>query len=169
MSDHYEDIVLNYLRADRALFTNPQCLIQIEDGDAPKKGTSWYCDALTISFRTPNSVFLCEVSYSETLAALCTRLTQWSNSWNDIKTALHTWSKVNSDWPVRPWLFVPERCVERLVKHLRSLERADLPALRPLITPLEMTVPWAGYKTWDRRDEDLIEKTKRHVPIDMQT
>lgn len=167
MSDHYEDVVINYLRADRALFINTQCFIQIEDGNAPKKGTSWYCDALTVDLRS-SSVFLCEVSYSETLAALCTRLTQWSGAWNAIRSSLVTHSKVHPQWSVRPWLFVPEKCVDRLVKYLRGLEGADRPALRPLLTPLEMTVPWAGYKTWDRQAEDVEQKKKKGVPEDMR-
>ncbi len=69
--DYYESVVIDYLRADRALFVNTECCIQIDAGHNPDKGTHWYCDAVVADFRT-QSVFLCEISYSATLAVLLT-------------------------------------------------------------------------------------------------
>ncbi|WP_223670515.1 hypothetical protein [Xanthomonas citri] len=33
--DHFEGVVLDYLRADRALFVNSQCCIQLNEGANP--------------------------------------------------------------------------------------------------------------------------------------
>jgi hypothetical protein len=66
VSDYYEGIVAEYLRASRKCFINPQYLIQLEPGDMPKKGTSWYCDLLAVDFAAKR-VLLCEVSFSRTL------------------------------------------------------------------------------------------------------
>jgi hypothetical protein len=40
--DYYEGVVAEYLRANRAVFLNTECLIQIEAGDVPSKGASWF-------------------------------------------------------------------------------------------------------------------------------
>ncbi len=33
--DYYEGVVIDYLRADRAVFVNTECCIQIKEGPAP--------------------------------------------------------------------------------------------------------------------------------------
>jgi len=44
--DYYESIVVNYLRADRALFVNTECCVQLNQSDNPDgSGPHWYCDA----------------------------------------------------------------------------------------------------------------------------
>ena len=50
--DHFESVVLEYLRADRALFVNSQCCIQLNPGANPDTGgPHWYCDAVAVSLR----------------------------------------------------------------------------------------------------------------------
>jgi len=58
--DYYQGVVIEYLRANRARFVNTECLIQLEAGDNPDRGTHWYCDAVTIDLRE-SAVFLCEI------------------------------------------------------------------------------------------------------------
>ncbi|SYZ56809.1 hypothetical protein CPBF367_34790 [Xanthomonas arboricola pv. juglandis] len=50
--DHFEGVVLDYLRADRALFVNSQCCIQLNEGANPDtRGPHWYYDAVAVSFK----------------------------------------------------------------------------------------------------------------------
>jgi hypothetical protein len=66
-------------------------------------------------------IFLCEISYSSQLADLAKRLRQWHENWQDVWHALARDSHVPSDWPVRPWLFVPEGQIDLLVKRLQTV------------------------------------------------
>ena len=59
---YYQDIVTEYLRADRAMFVNAEYLIQLDQTDVTSKGTTWYCDVVAVSFRE-KKVYLCEVTY----------------------------------------------------------------------------------------------------------
>jgi hypothetical protein len=77
----------DYLRADRALFVNTECCIQISPGHNPDKDTHWYCDAVVADFRS-ETVFLCEISYSVQLTALIKRLKSWHDNWDGIRNAL---------------------------------------------------------------------------------
>ena len=66
--DYYESIAVNYLRADRALFVNTECCVQLNQSDNPDgSGPHWYCDAVVCDFRK-SGIFLCEISYSAQLA-----------------------------------------------------------------------------------------------------
>ena len=50
--DFFENVVIEYLRADRSLFVNAQCCIQINQGYNPDTtGSHWYCDAVVADFR----------------------------------------------------------------------------------------------------------------------
>jgi hypothetical protein len=63
--DYFQGVVTEYLRADRAVFVNTECCIQLNPLDNPdKSGPHWYCDAVAVNFRD-SKVFLCEVSYSK--------------------------------------------------------------------------------------------------------
>ncbi len=150
--DYYESVVMDYLRADRALFANTECCIQIDAGHNPDKGTHWYCDAVVADFRT-QSVFLCEISYSTTLAVLLKRLKTWNDNWDKVGAALARESALPKDWLVRlrPWLFVPTKYVSTLVTGLSRIGNGS-PKFTPRITPLEMVQPWC-YCSWDRVGE----------------
>ena len=60
--DYYQGIVIDYLRADRAVFVNTECCIQLNESDNPAQ-PHWYCDAVAVDFRC-RRIFLCEISYS---------------------------------------------------------------------------------------------------------
>lgn len=158
--DYYQGVVIEYLRADRATFVNTECCIQINEGPNPDiNGPHWFCDAVAIEFRcvdggeTPR-VFLCEVSYSAQLPSLVKRLRSWHEHWDGLQGALVRESKLPGDWPVRPWIFVPEGLVTILVKRLCQIA-GSIEALKfgaPRITTLEMVQPWL-YRSWDRVGE----------------
>lgn len=134
--DYYESVVIDYLRADRALFVNTECCIQITPGHSSNKGTFWYCDAVVADLRS-KTVLLCEISYSLTLATLIKRLQSWSANWDGMRSALERDSCLPKDWlsRLRPWLFVPERCIPSLLKGLSRIGR-ESPVSTPRITPV---------------------------------
>jgi hypothetical protein len=144
---YYQEIVSEYLRADRATFINPEFCLQLNGAEKePIKGSSWYVDLVAINLKE-RTTFLCEVSYSQTLSALLKRLHSWSEHWTGIVAALNRDTGTTlPDWEVRPWIFIPEVLVTRFV------EKAPKLPVVPRITTLEMTQPWQ-YCTWDRRGE----------------
>ena len=162
---HYQEIVVEYLRADRSIFMNHEFTIQLEEGTArSQKGASWISDVVAVDFRN-NSVFLCEDSYSQTLSALIKRLKSWSDNWPSIVRALRRDSCVPDDFMVRPWVFIPASLIGLFVKKFRDCH-AEFEKKAPLITPLEMTVPWE-HSTWNRCGEKS--KSPYPIPLDMQT
>jgi hypothetical protein len=109
--NYYESVVIDYLRADRAVFVNTECCIQKNQADNPDaSGPHWYCDAVAVDFRS-KKIFLCEVSYSTQLVNLVKRLKGWHENWDDVRKALVRDCFLPESWPVRPWLFVPETFV----------------------------------------------------------
>lgn len=159
--DYYQNVVIDYLRADRAVFVNTECCIQISPGSDPPKGTLWYCDAVAADFRS-GTVFLCEITYSVQLAALVRKLKTWHDNWKEIRDALADYSSLPTharegfpkSWALRPWLFVPEDgdCLNILRKKLEQMRNGQPLAFTPRITPLEMVQPWR-YCNWDRKGE----------------
>jgi|SRR5579863_2955137 len=152
--DYYQGIVAEYLAANRATFVNPECLIQLEPGDAPAKHRHWYCDVLAIE-PGKERAWLCEVTFSTTLAALVGRLRAWSTHWPEIRIALARDSAIPLTWQVKPRLFIPAVRRSLLDAKLRTLAgsaESEMPT--PEIKHLEDIVPWK-YRTWDRRDEDV--------------
>lgn len=154
-TSNYEDIVIEYLRADRALFVNTECCIELYASPNPDtSGPHWYCDAVVADFRNA-AVFLCEVTFANPPQSLHKRLADWTANWPGVCAALARDSHLPGDWPVRPWLFVPEEQVEWIVQRVRKLQRdagsgEQLP--EPRITPLELVQPWK-YKSWNREGE----------------
>jgi len=113
--DYYQGVVIDYLRADRAIFVNPETCIQIDDGPRPERGgTHWFCDAAAIDLRH-EVVFLCEITYAKELGKLVKGLREWGQSWDSVCAALVRDCEVRSHWPVRPWLFVPKDSIEGLI------------------------------------------------------
>jgi hypothetical protein len=142
--DYFEGVVTDYLSADRAMFVNPQCLIQISAGDTPKKGEYWYCDILAVNFRESRA-YLCEVTLSRSLAALDKRLREWSANWPLIRDALKRDNLIPTDWDVRPWVFVPkdqEKLAERKLSQLHNPNSGREQMPEPLVTFLEDVTPW---------------------------
>jgi hypothetical protein len=164
--NYYESVVVDYLRADRSLFVNTECCIQLIEADNPDTlgpHSHWYCDAVVADFER-SSVFLCEITYSATLQALLTRLRAWNENWRTVLDALVRDSHLPSKWPVRPWLFVPEGSVELLLKGLKKISGDNKLNFEPKITPLEMVQPWE-YRSWNRTCE---EKKPDCIPLEMQ-
>ena len=90
--DYYESVVIDYLRADRALFVNTECCIQLNESDNPdNSGPHWYCDAVVCDLRS-ECVFLVEISYSANLGGwengLIKRLRGWNENWLGVRAAL---------------------------------------------------------------------------------
>jgi hypothetical protein len=155
MGDYYQGVVYDYLRADRSVFINTECTIQIEPGDQPPKGKSWICDAIAADFKS-GTVFLCEVTYSETLQALLKRLSAWNEHWDEIRQALidKKYNKLPANWQVRPWLFIPEGFKAKLNQGLEKIkETSGQLRFEPRITSLEEVQPWK-YRIWSRMRED---------------
>lgn len=149
----YESAVTDYLRSDRASFVNTQCCIQLNQADNPdNSGPHWYCDAVVADFRT-KCIFLCEISYSSHLADMAKRLRDWHDSWKLICNALVRDSHLPADWPVRPWLFVPEKSLPTLLRRLEQIGPRLSLKFAPRITPLEFVQPWR-YRSWHRVGEE---------------
>lgn len=165
--DYYQGVVTDYLRADRAVFVNTECCIQLHESPNPdSSGPHWYCDAVAVDFKS-NTVFLCEVSYARDLGALLRRLREWRAQWPEVRAALARDCRVPAHWPVRPWVFVPEECVSRAVTGIRGLGEpygtSDAMPV-PRITTLEMVVPWR-YVSWNRREE---QEKPAEIPEEMR-
>lgn len=150
--DYYQGVVVDYLRADRAVFVNTECCIQLNANPNPdNSGPHWYCDAVAADFRRCE-VFLCEISYAEKLASLTKRLKEWSLNWPGVVKALERDCKVPEGWHVRPWLFVPTKSIASLVGNLKTMTTADgSPVFAARITPLEKVQPWF-YHSWEHQD-----------------
>lgn len=162
--NYYESAVIDYLRADRALFVNTECCIQINEAANPDlSGPHWYCDAVVCDFRS-KAVFLGEISYSAQLASLVKRLKDWHDNWHGVCSGIVRDCHLPADWPVRPWAFVPEHLVPVLLKRLDQIAAGGPLAYVPRITPLEMVQPWR-YRSWNRHGE--AEKPLS-VPLPMQ-
>lgn len=150
--DYYESVMLHYLRSDRALFTNSECCIQINQGDNPDtSGPHWYCDAVAVDLRS-KIIFLCEISYSKGLPSLTKRLKEWHDNWDALRNALIRDSFLENNWPVRPWLFVPEQFVALLLRRFEEIRAGQPLRYLPRITPLEMIQPWR-FQSWNRTGE----------------
>jgi hypothetical protein len=146
--DYYQGVVMEYVRANRSNFVNPEFLLALgTNSKTPPKGEHWYVDLLTLNLKD-TTAYLCEVSYSVHLSAMRERLAAWASHWPAICAALRRDAGIGPDWTVRPWLFAPEKAIE---KHLVPKLPTTLPMM-PKITPLEMTVPWR-YCTWDHPTE----------------
>lgn len=152
MTDHFQGVVAEYLRADRGMFVNPEILLQLDTGASPKKGRFWYCDLLAVSLRE-RAVFLCEVTYSSSASALVARLDAWRTHWASLRLALQRDCGVDPTWNLSPWVFLPEDrkvVYDRKLARLGPLGSPGMP--EPKVTFLENVVPWK-YCTWDRQPD----------------
>jgi hypothetical protein len=161
---YFQDVVTEFLRADRAMFVNTECLIQLNPADAVSKGTHWYCDAVAVNFRE-RSVYLCEVTYSATLQALFGRLQAWKANWPAVCGALVRDCEVPTDFKVHPWIFIPEARRNVFERRRPSLVDASAGAQQmplPRVTYLESVVPW-NYPSWDRKLSLLEEEARGEI------
>lgn len=147
--DFFQGIVAEYLRADRGMFVNPEILLQLDPGASLKKGRHWYCDLMAVSLRQ-KSVYLCEVTYSSSVAALIKRLGAWQSNWQDLRLALQRDCGVDAEWSVSPWVFLPESRQITYEQKLAKLVSLGDGMPEPKLTFLEDVLPWK-YCTWDRQ------------------
>jgi hypothetical protein len=153
--DYFQGVVTEYLRADRAVFVNTECCIQLNPGENPDQtGPHWFCDAVAVNMREQR-VYLCEVTYSKTLSALNKRLIEWAAHWSLLREALIRDCQLPRNWPVQPWLFVPNALQTPLNSKLLRISNVgdgagQMP--RPRTTDLEDVAPWK-YPSWNRRDK----------------
>jgi hypothetical protein len=142
--DYFQGVVGEYLRADRSSFNNTEFYLQNDLAEQESK-TYWYVDILNINLRE-RAAYLCEVTYAQQPTLLIKRLNAWAAHWPVLAQTLSRDAGIPSDWPIRPWLFVPEASISKLIPKLPPF------AISPRITPLEMALPWR-YKGWDRIGE----------------
>ncbi len=147
--EYFQNVVGDFLRAKRTLFLNSEFFLPLHAGElAPKKGTSWVVDYLAIDFEL-KTVFLCEVTYSQTLSTLLKRLSAWSDQWSLVCEALRRDAKLPAEYPIQPWVFVPDK--EKFWKKYNALNLSPSFMPPPKVTLLGDTVPWK-YRTFDRKD-----------------
>lgn len=142
--DYYQGIVADFLTGDPTVFVKPEFCVRL-DADGPlKKGEHWYCDILAVSFGA-REVYLCEVTYSQTVGALYRRLRDWAENWGAIREAIHRDAGVPRDWEIRPWVFVPREQGELAKDRITRIRAGfgapgDMPEAE--VTCLEDVVPW---------------------------
>lgn len=147
--DYFQGVVAEYLRADRGVFVNPEILLQLDPGTSPKRGRHWYCDLMAVSLKE-QSVYLCEVTYSTSVAALITRLSAWQAHWQELLLALQRDCGIDESWRVLPWVFLPESRQTTYEQKLAKLAIQITGMPIPKITLLEEVLPWK-YCTWNRQ------------------
>jgi hypothetical protein len=145
--DHFESVIVEYLRADRSIFVNTQLCIQLNPGPNPDvSGPHWYCDAVAVNLKR-SAAYLCEITYANPPNSLYKRLSGWDEHWSRIRVALERDSGIPAEWSLTPWLFVPESFKAKVESFIGSLTLKEMP--RPQITPIEQVMPWL-YRSWDR-------------------
>ena len=149
--NYYESVVVEYLRADRAVFVNTEYCIQLNANENPDtSGPHWYCDAVALDFRS-KTIFLCEISYAVNLQHLLKRLRAWNENWQLICSAIARDSCFClTDWTVRPWLFIPEKEEAALVLRLQKIANGKTLAFDYHVTHLEIVQPWR-YSSYNRK------------------
>jgi hypothetical protein len=154
--DYYQSVVVEYLRADRAVFANTEYCIQINPGSNPDtSGPHWYCDAVALNFRS-KEIFLCEISYAKHLSDLTKRLKDWQDNWDGVRKALARESCFSEPWPIRPWLFIPQDRAPLLQQRLIKIADGQSLKFNPRVTHLEEVQPWL-YQSWSRKDKKAEE------------
>ena len=145
----YKIVVLDFLMADKAMFINTECRIQLDADANPKKpGQYLPCDALAIDLRH-GSVYLCEIACEHKLQPLLKKLSAWTKNWDSVQTALRRDSLVPANWRVNVWLFVPEDSIEMLDGKLERLRQVIGSKFKVKITALEEVQPWR-LSNWER-------------------
>lgn len=159
--DYFQGVVESFLKSDRAMFVHGEMLIDLDaTEESPNgmalKGRHWYCDVAALNMRD-QTLYLGEVTYARTLAALTKRLSAWAAVWPDLRAALGRAAAIPDSWSVVPWAFIPKASHELLARRLASndaIGRGGLAMPVPRITYLEDIVPWR-YGDWKNRPDSL--------------
>jgi hypothetical protein len=156
--DYFQGVVMEYLRADRSCFVNPEFWIR---GNLEHRfeRPHWYVDVLAISMRD-KAVYLCEVTYAKQPRPLARRLHSWKEHWPVINTTLRQDAFIEDEWPLIPWIFAPPKTL--------AIIKPELEKLFPdgKVTNLEEVLPWL-YCTYDRKPEAHDEQ-KEERPASIQ-
>lgn len=148
--DYFEGVVFEFLRADRTLFINTQCCIQLNPSDNPDtSGPHWYCDAIAVCIKR-KTAYLCEITYASSPHSLFKRIKAWDSNWALVRKALARDSGVPEEWTVIPWIFVPNSNIPKVEVFTFTLPAGNMP--RPKIQSLESVMPWL-YRSWNRSSE----------------
>ena len=145
--DYYQGVVANFLDADPAVFVNNEYYIRLDD--LPAKGNSWYCDIMAVNMKD-QAVYLCEVTFSQSLSGLTKRLLAWDERWPQICLTIRRKSAIPDSWMIQPWIFIPEDLKHGLLTRLSCSQMPN-----PRLTWLESVVPW-NYNS-DERTKDWLE------------
>jgi hypothetical protein len=143
--DYFQGVVVEYLRADRACFINPEFWLRGNELK-PYNKPHWYVDALAIHMKQ-RCAYLCEVTYAKKAPSLIKRLQSWRENWAIIQKTLIKDAGIPETWSIRPWIFTTAEIrqeIEPAVLKLHDQVR---------FTNLESVLPWL-YKTWDRIDDE---------------
>jgi hypothetical protein len=155
--DYFQGVVTEYLRANRSVFVNTECLINLDEGDKQLKDRHWYCDAIAANLKE-GAIYLCEITYSSTMHSLLSRLHAWESNWPALKYAVLRDSGAPQDWTVQPWVFIPKRLHEVYSKKFaqkKPAAAADVAMPSPRVTYLESVLPWEYRITWDRKSDAI--------------
>lgn len=144
--DYFQGVVLEYLRADRACFVNPEFWVR---GNREKKHDKphWFVDVLAVHVKE-KTVYLCEVTYAKQPRALIQRLRSWKENWDTLNETLKEDTGIDVSWPVIPWIFGAPETLKIIEPQLALL----FPPPSSRITNLEKVLPWL-YCTYDRKEE----------------
>jgi hypothetical protein len=157
--DYFQGVVMEYLRADRSCFVNPEFWIR-GNLERPHERPHWFVDVLAVSMRD-KAVYLCEVTYAKQPRALARRLHSWRQHWEVINETLKHDAFIDKEWPLVPWVFAPPTTLDFIKVELFKL----FPEART--TNLETVLPWL-YCTYDRKPEAHDEpKEVRPVPVEV--
>jgi hypothetical protein len=140
--EHYKTVVMDYLQADRAVFVNTKCDIEVGGAASQKKsGQHCSCDAVAIDLRH-RAVYLCDAAFESKLQPLIKKLSTWTKNWDSIETALQHECRVPAKWRVYIWLFVPKDLIEMLDAELEDLRNTSGSKFKVKVTVLEDVQPW---------------------------
>ena len=157
--DYFQGVVTDYLRANRSVFVNTECLIQLDEGNKQVKGRHWFCDAMAVNFKE-STVYLCEITYSATMQSLISRLNAWRRHWPEVQSAVLRDSGVPTGWKVQPWVFIPKQNHESFNAKIGPSQSATgqhAPMPPPRVTYLEAVLPWEYKNTWDRKVDSIAD------------
>lgn len=142
--DYFQGVVLEYLRADRSNFVNPEFWVRGNLESAHNR-PHWFVDILTVNMKE-KKVYLCEVTYAKQPRALVQRLRSWREHWETIEKTLREDTGVPGDWPLCPWVFATDQAMKAIEPELVRL----FPDHKA--SNLLKTLPWE-YCTYDRKEE----------------
>jgi hypothetical protein len=149
--DYFQGVVLEYLRADRGCFVNPEFWLRGNPKSAHDR-PHWFVDVLAVHMKF-KTVFLCEVTFARQPRALIQRLRSWKDNWQIVNDTLKEDTGIDKSWPVIPWIFASPVAMNIIKPELTKL----FPQARD--TLLTEVVPWE-YCTYDRKDKikEIIEE-----------